>query len=120
MYSTVDRTWFFWHICIPVRLSIVLLLTLLLYYVDNDAVRLVAASYCWVTAYFFLLNIFRQYFGYKSTGGFGGPCWWKNLRFFHVLTYSSTGVLIFYGIQFGSLLLLLDVLVGVMGKIYLS
>jgi len=120
MYTANERTWIFWHICIPVRLSVVLLLTLLLYYVDDDAVRIVAASYCWVTAYFFLTNILRQHFGFKTSGGFGGPCWWKNLRYIHVLTYTGAGVLIFYGIQFGSLLLLLDVAVGILGKIYLS
>lgn len=115
-----ERDFLFWIICIPVRLSIVILLTILTTY-QNTIITLLAASYCWFTSFCFAINIIRQYLGFKTKGGFGGDCWWKYLRPIHVITYTVTGFLIFYTIDYGPFVLLIDIFIGAfIGKYCLS
>jgi hypothetical protein len=73
-----------------------------------------------MTALGFAINIVRQYYGCKTKGGFQGEIWWKHLRFIHVLIYVFTGILVAFNVTYATLILILDIIIGIGGKIYYS
>lgn len=115
--TDAERTYLFWAVCIPVRLAIAVSLTILLLYTDTQSLNIAVAVYLWITAFFFAVNIVRAKLGWKTEGGLGGIVWWNYLRYVHVLTYATTGALVFLDIDYGPLVLLLDIGVGIIGKL---
>ena len=115
------RTRLFWMICIPLRVTICFLLTLLLYHFETeDAVRFAVAGYLFLTALGFIFSAVLQAIGTKQKGGLGGKIWWTTLRYAHISIYVTTAALVLLKVQYIPLLLLLDIFFGIFGKIYLT
>ena len=103
----------FWSICIPVRICIGIIATLLSFHEDSNAF-IILGAYATITAGGFALNIARSLTGSKKKGGLGGTVWWTKARFVHFLNWTICAVLSFLRIQWSGIPLLVDAVFGIL------
>lgn len=96
------RIFLFLCVCIPVRLTIALLTSML------HATGAASVLYFAVSVGFMWTAVHKP-----PRGLFGGDAWWANLRAFHAAVWLSAGVCVLLNVCYAaSILLVLDVCVG--------
>ncbi len=115
MYTHSERVKLFWFVCVPLRICISVAAALLLDHVESVQLRRLVAAYLVVTGSVFIFSELLTCGGCKTAGGFGGPIWWRGLRYIHAPLWITTGVLVLSEVSFAPLILLADVLIGTIG-----
>lgn len=110
MDSTQRR--YLFTVCICIRLLIVYLV----YKTPKKYLSLVG-----ITSLLVSLGFLNSYLKYKKgdRGLFDGEVWWNNLRLVHSITYLIFGILSLIKVQQHYRILLVDILIGMIGFIFL-
>lgn len=111
MTDDETRRALFWAVCIPVRLGVAAA-ALTIGYVAPRWLPLVAV-YAAFTALGFAYNAVLTLVGKKRYGGFGGLVWWAEVRWVHLVLWTSTAVLAFRHVPWAGAILLADACLGI-------
>jgi hypothetical protein len=108
----ITRFYNFCFICIPIRICIGIIATLLSYH-EIDLSFYILGTYATITASGFAINIVRALTGSKTKGGLGGDIWWTKARFLHFLNWTICAVLSFLRLKWSGIPLLVDAVFGI-------
>ena len=106
-----DRALLFWFVCIPVRLAIGVLATILTY-LNNTELFLIVGAYAGITCLGFLHQSLLTLLGWKTTGFLGGEVWWSGVRWIHTILWGLCSLLCFLQVRGAGICLIVDVCVG--------
>lgn len=99
----------FWFLCLPARLALATVLTLL-----GDDLFPYNIVLCYTIAFVLLLKFLMQECSNESLflGGFGGEVYWHRARIVHMVVYASAATLLLH-YPWGAIVLYVDFFVAV-------
>lgn len=115
MPDETTRHALFWDVCIPVRLGVAAVALVIGYLVPRWLSFV--AIYATITALGFAYNAALTLAGRKRYGGLGGLVWWSEVRWLHLILWSTTAVFASYRVSWAGGVLVADAFVGVLAGV---
>lgn len=117
MHSDNSRFWLFWTVCLPIRIFLAGVVLAVGLRPGTRPYLPVLAVYTGCTTLGFVNAARLQRQGVKSTGGFGGPIWWRELRVVHAFLWLGCTIGSLVSWRFAGAFLATDVLVAIVGGV---
>lgn len=112
-FSGQERFLLFWFACIPIRVAVGVLATVVSL-LDKTALYLLLGLYAGITCIGFTSQILLTLARRKTSGFLGGNVWWTEARWVHAFLWGMCSLLSFLRVPWAGTLLLADVGFGIL------